>query len=825
MRFFNLLVLAILLPFVMVQAQSIDSNFQSPLPLRSAFIQDIKVLSNGKILLGGSISYYGTKRVFNLIRLNADGSLDETFSFNHEGDIIIMDIEVLNSGDLLVLTRGWESARSQFTYGDSYVLLLSADGTQKNEIQNTAPVTSMTIQDDDHFLVCSENVGGGYLHRYNTTSLTEDVAFNSSITSNSTMTDVAVYNGKIFVSGTFSMVNGVAKNDIVKLNLDGSVDNSFDTGAGTEDYIGRLSFQTDGKILPGRTYINSFNGTTTSGLIRLNTDGSLDQTFQAPYLNGGASKSVVSGDKIYFAAATTIDGITQEYLLRLNSNGSLDATFEPVPVSEFGSFEIKIALAGNDVIINNSALNGNIFGLSKYEANGNRVMNFKPEVSRFGTLAIGDYLDEKLLVAGDFIRMNGVESFGIARLNLDGSLDESFKLPTNKGVVRQVEILDSENILVSTYAKFFKLNASGEVRPEFNFEHFKNLYQIIKFKTLDNGKIIASDPNGIYRLNANGSEDTSFDIGEGNCCVNSTAFDFDLQIEKVIYGSAFTQFNTIDANKLVRLNTNASVDQIFNIGVGPDNDPYSVVSMIKVLDTNEILIGGYFSQFDGVTIPHGLVKLSENGSLNTTFNDNQQNSPGPGEVSLIGATVDQLVDKIIIRQPNFNSLYVLNLDGTVDPDFTIPTGVELINDIITFDPDITNGRVSKNKDSNKLMFALGSFKKTDNSDPSFLLKLIVGGDGGVPTGIEDPHNSLLQMNTYPSPASEFLKIKFKEAQGNFRITLYDVSGKQHLESFFSKTNEADVADIDLRNTPSGLYLVKVTSSSGKMATVKVSVIK
>jgi uncharacterized delta-60 repeat protein len=821
MRYFYSVVFINLLFFVSLQAQTIDTNFQDPLPLRAAQIQAIKLQDDGKILLGGDISFYETHRVHNLIRLNADGSLDETFNFNHEGDFVVMDIEIQNTGDIFILTRPWESARSRFTSYESSILQVSPNGVLKNEIK-TSESNAVAVQDDGKFLVCGRNYPEGYLHRYNS-DFSEDEAFNNVVTFNDNVTDVVVNNGKVFVSGMFSLVNGVVKNDIVKLNMDGSIDTSFDTGAGTENYIGKLTIQDNGKILPGETAINSFDGIRAYGMIRLNTDGSVDQTFQGPQLNGGASKSVVNGDKIYVAAFITLNGRTRDYLFRLDSNGWIDAAFEPIPLEQFGSFELNIALANDDVITDRSALNGNIFGVSRYEPTGNLITSFSPEVSRFGTLTIGDYLDEKLLVAGDFVRINGFESFGIARLNLDGSLDESFKLPTNKGAVMQVEIIDSDNILVSTYSKFFKLDSKGELKSDFNFEPFRHLYEVIKFESLPDGKIMAAGPNNIYRLNADGSEDPSFAIGEGICCTRSTGFDFDMQGEKAIYGSAFDEINSVGVNKLARLNADATVDLTFDIGAGPQGDLYSGIFMIKVLDNKEIIVGGNFSEFDGEMSPFGIVKLSANGSLDSTFNANQKTSTGPGEVSFLSAAVDQLGDKIIIRQPNVKSLYILNTDGTVDSDFSIPTLVDLINDIITFDPDINNGRVSKDQSSNRLMFVLGSFKKAGSNDPAFLLKMIVNPDDVM--AIEDPNNTLLKMSVYPSPASDFLKIKFKEAQGNYRIALYDVSGKQHLESSFSKTSETDVADLDLRNTPSGLYLVKVTSSSGKRATVKVNVMK
>lgn len=82
MKAIYLLMFLFITKISLTDAQTRDCNFNEPLPIRPAKIQCIKVLSDGKILLGGDIAFYKTTPVNNLIRLNSDYTLDNSFSFS-----------------------------------------------------------------------------------------------------------------------------------------------------------------------------------------------------------------------------------------------------------------------------------------------------------------------------------------------------------------------------------------------------------------------------------------------------------------------------------------------------------------------------------------------------------------------------------------------------------------------------------------------------------------------------------------------------------------------------------------------------------------------
>ena len=66
------------------------------------------------------------------------------------------------------------------------------------------------------------------------------------------VTSVAVQlDGKVILGGGFIEVDGVLRNNIARLNADGSLDISFDPGSGANDYVVVIAVQPNGKMIIG----------------------------------------------------------------------------------------------------------------------------------------------------------------------------------------------------------------------------------------------------------------------------------------------------------------------------------------------------------------------------------------------------------------------------------------------------------------------------------------------------------------------------------------------------------------------------------------------
>ena len=256
---------------------------------------------------------------------------------------------------------------------------------------------------------------------------TRDATFNPGTSTNAGIWDCAIQtDGKILIVGGFTGFNGISRNRIARLNTNGSLDTSFVSSTGPDDYVDELELQPDGKIIIVGRFLN-VSGTARSKIARLNATGSLDTSFAVGL---GADGNIVAltlqtdGKILIGGDFVTYNGTTMKHLARLNTNGSLDTTF-------------SIGTGTNT---------------------GVRVITLQS--------------DGKLLVGGSFQSYNSVSSKGITRVNTDGSLDTSFTAGTGASFVNDIFCQTDGKILIggffSTYAgiainNFARLNSSGSL--------------------------------------------------------------------------------------------------------------------------------------------------------------------------------------------------------------------------------------------------------------------------------------------------------------------------------------------------------------------------
>src|SRR5262249_46031621 len=151
--------------------------------------------------------------------------------------------------------------------------------------------------------------------------------------------------GKILVGGGFRTLNSSPRTNLARLNLDGTVDTNFTAqiGPGPDGFsrIFALAIQSDGKILVGGIF-GSINGMARTNVARLNTDGSVDSTFQngmsgvmtPPDIGPAQVNSIVQPEPsliLIGGTFTAVNGVARTNLARLNSDGSLDNGFDAGP--------------------------------------------------------------------------------------------------------------------------------------------------------------------------------------------------------------------------------------------------------------------------------------------------------------------------------------------------------------------------------------------------------------------------------------------------------------------------------------------------------------
>jgi uncharacterized delta-60 repeat protein len=519
-----------------------------------------------------------------------------------------------------------------------------------------------------------------------------DRGFGSGDGANSTIYTTSIQSdGKIVITGSFTSYNGTTRSGIARLNTDGSLDAGFNPGTGANSYIKTIAIQSDGKIVIGGEF-TSYTGTARNHIARLNTDGSLDASFNS---GTGANSDIYitaiqsDGKIIIGGNFTSYNGTARNSIARLDTDGSLDASFNPgtgansyiktiaIQVDE------KIIIGGNFTSYNETA---NSF-IARVNTNGTLDAGFNPGIGAnryIETTAIQS--DGKIIIGGGFTSYNGTARNRIARLNADGTLDAGFNPGTGANATIYTTTIQRDGKIIigggftsynETASPFIaRLNTNGTLDAGFNPGIGANS-SVYTTSLQRDGKIIIGGQftsyngtagNYIARLNTNGSLDAGFNPGTG---ANSSIYTTLIQSDgKIIIGGEFTSYNGTARNRIARLNTDGTLDAGFNPGTAANY----VIRTTAIQSDGKIIIGGWFTSYDG-TARNRIARLNTDGTLDAGFN------PGTGANSFIQTTAIQSDGKIIIggyfdsyNGTARNRIARLNTDGSLDAGFNPGTG-------------------------------------------------------------------------------------------------------------------------------------------------------
>ena len=290
-----------------------------------------------------------------------------------------------------------------------------------------------------------------------------DGSFNPGMSVDYGINAVAIQtDGKIILVGGFTQYQGTSRNGITRINANGLLDSSFNPGTGVNDQINSVSLQTDGKAVIGGN-LTTYNGTARSGIARVNSNGSLDSSFDpgAGVNFAVDSVSVVTNGQIFIAGGfTTYNGVSRRGVARINSNGSLDTTFNPGAISVDNLVRValpqpdgKVIIGGDFATFNNVSRNG----IARLNADGTLDTAFNPGTGANGSvLSLAIQPNGKILVGGSFTTMNSISSPYVARLLPSGAVDTNFNPGT--GANGEVQALALQNdgkvILGGTFTTF-----------------------------------------------------------------------------------------------------------------------------------------------------------------------------------------------------------------------------------------------------------------------------------------------------------------------------------------------------------------------------------
>jgi uncharacterized delta-60 repeat protein len=248
---------------------------------------------------------------------------------------------------------------------------------------------------------------------------------------NFTVTAIALQpGGKSLIGGFFTDYNGEQSNHIARLHADGTLDMGFDTGMGASGHVWIIALQPDGKILIGGGF-TSYNGTPRNRIARLHADGSLDEEFDPGMGTNGSVLAInlqPDGKILIGGSFTSCNGIARNRIARLNANGSLDTGFNPGIGANDDVYGMALQPDGKILISGFfTSYNGTLRNrIARLNADGSLDTGFGlGSGANESVRAIALDPDGKILIGGDFTSYNGTSRNRVARLNADGSLDTS----------------------------------------------------------------------------------------------------------------------------------------------------------------------------------------------------------------------------------------------------------------------------------------------------------------------------------------------------------------------------------------------------------------
>lgn len=572
---------------------SVDTGFTLQPPGVANTVSTLSRQADGKILLGGNFDRLGGQQIKGgVARLRADGSLDGDFA-----------------GPLLDVAALASDAQGR-VYAAGAIFQPPAFGFVR--LEPSGALDSGFLLEEDLMWALFESV------------IQLDVQSD----------------GAILAAGPFTLTrDGRVWSGLLRIRPDGRLDESFRPAP--EGEVRAFALQPDGDIVVTGTF-TVIGGVARAGVARLRTDGSVDAVDVAA--DGAVQSVVVQGDgKITLGGAfATLDGVARAHLGRLESDGTLERDFiagnDPIYPGVggggfFGGIEsLALQPDGKLLIVGGFGFIGADphSGIARIAVDGSVDTTFHASDVRPDLVAV--QRDGRIVIAGSFTSIGGVPRYGIARLHADGTLDTGFVTPdwTRGGLsptVTALLLLPNGKIAIAGYwrdatsastLELARFNADGSADTSFvpprvaaNYGGVAALAQDAQGRLLFGGKFNAVDgvPRlGLARLHEDGSLDVGFDVPVDEDVMAIQV----LPDGRIVIGGWFTTVQGSARGRLARLSAAGSLDASFAPNL-PTGVLLNVQSMVLQSD-GALLIGGFADTYEG-----RLLKIGPDGAIDPAF--------------------------------------------------------------------------------------------------------------------------------------------------------------------------------------------------------------
>jgi uncharacterized delta-60 repeat protein len=815
-----------------VAAQAVADPTLAPITvLQSGAVNAVQQQPDGKYVVGGYFTQVNGSAVTGLARLNADGSLDQAFATTADNKYTINKIRLLPNGQILLQAYGLITVGGR-TYNT--IAKVNADGSAVTSFSvgtGASAIGTMEVQADGKILVGGDfttfnGVAANSLVRLNADG-SIDQAFTTALNGGFTRTNYGSANihsvavqpdGKILVAGNFDNYNNTGRRGLVRLNANGSLDTSFTPALSTSN----ADFEVLAVALDPRTnYVLAFrNGFFTQQIIRLTTTGAPDNSFTTSSTFNCISYSTTNDEEfdvdsngrvIVSGCFTSYGGPASgnNFVTRFLANGQRDTQFA-IGQQLDGRVSCVKVLANDEVLLGGEfSRYGSIRNVNLVRLNNSAQALAAPRAAIMTSGAVNEVVqqaDGKLLVGGRFWQINGQVAGNIARLNLDGTLDNSFQLTGADGQVRKIAVRDNGRIVVGGDFASVGTQASPVVaqllangNPDASFATSGAILDPGSFN--DNVNALALQADGsllvggssttlgntygpLHRLLANGAVDPAYS--------NVTS-----QLPEVTSlatlpsGKHYVGFRGANTAALVRLNADGSRDNSFTAGTSTN---FITINDLLVLPNDKVLAGGLFSNYSGTT-RSSLVQLNPDGTVDATFVP-----PVQGSGSNISSLARYANGRILVGGSSLSTNGVargpvirLNPNGSYDASFSSTLR------------SVSTSNVTLQANESVLVYGLTLYFSSTPDQPQQLVRLTAPNVLAVGS-----RQSTARTEAWPNPAHGTLHLRLDAAAQPRQLTLSDALGKTVLSQAVSA---AEVA-LPLQSVRAGVYLLRVEYADG-----------
>lgn len=484
------------------------------------------------------------------------------FTYSYVGAITVTSADVGSTNK-----QGLSADLSYYSTGTVQVNGLTVSGTGSDWINHRIPIGC--------------RIGFGSTNSSNISTWYRISDYPSLVTSLSKINALVVCtkagpSGSVYIGGDFTTYNGLTASRIARLNADGSLDTSFNTGSGFNSTPQVIELDSSGKIFVGGSF-TTYQGITASRIIKLNTDGTKDATFNNnnTFNNDVYSIAFDSLGKIWVGGIfTSYLGVTAAaYLTKLNTDGTRDVSY---PNLENPNGSVISIVVDN----NNDVYAGGAFTQVGFTAsNSNRIAKISKTGGLVASFVVGagggfngqvnsihyKSTTDSIIVAGSFTTYKAVSNTYLTEIS---SLGTALISSVSGVAMNSIKADSLGNIYCysGTNNLITKRNVNTLVTdPNFtpNCIYFAAAYT----KVID----VNSTGDRIFLVSGNATVDSYF------VCVDST------------YGGRVQGFVTSQdtTSQVIRLNTSA--------GTLPPGTPYVIEDLrlsLVILSTSVHLIQG-----------------------------------------------------------------------------------------------------------------------------------------------------------------------------------------------------------------------------------------